>query len=98
MHKYIIRNSGQEDAVLNFDDGTSVSLKPNEFFSYEGDGEIVMPRLEPNQRMWIASLNFGELESSPSEEVTIVGSNRYWNVTIPAFEPIVPGSWKKEGF
>jgi len=98
QHRYIIKNSGQEDEVLHFDDGTSVCLKPNEFYSYEGGDEIKLPQLEPSQRMWISNINWGELESSQSEEITLVGNSRHWDVKIIVDEPVVPGSWKKEGF
>jgi len=90
MHKYIIKNSGKEDEVLHFRDGSSICLGPNETYTYESEEDIMMP--------YLVSINWGELELAGSEEVTMVGNTRHWGVTIPESEPFVPGSWKKEGF
>lgn len=94
MHRFIIKNSGIDDAVLTFNDGNSVILKPNEHFSYEGEADCV-PELEYGH-MLVVDMDFGEL--SYSEGVEAIANTHYWNVTIPVREPITSGSWKKEGF
>jgi hypothetical protein len=69
-------------------------LKPNECFSYEGDGDLVLPMVDQSQRMWSMAI----LTDSDWSGVEFSTSPIHWNVTIPKIEPIVPGSWKEEGF
>jgi hypothetical protein len=92
QHRYIIKNSGNEDETLHFRDGSSICLRPNETYSYESDGA------DPMMMPYMVSIDWGLLEMDPSEEVTMVGNSRHWSVRIPVYEPVVPGAWKKEGF
>lgn len=83
MQRMIV-NLGQEDEFLHFDDGSSVCLKPSESYFYKG--EVDYPELEQSS------------DFSGLIEATIAANYHHWDVKMPVNEPIVPGSWKEEGF
>lgn len=91
--KRMIINLGNENEFLHFENGSSVCLKPNEFYFYENkEGEEVdYPELEPSR---LISWTFPDC--SELIKTTIVGN--HWDVKSSVNETIVSGSWKKEGF
>lgn len=88
MQRMIV-NLGQKDEFLHFDDGSSVCLKPSESYFYKGGEEVDYPELEQSRLMVWTGVDFSSLI-----ETTIVANYHHWDVN----EPIVPGSWKEEGF
>ena len=87
-HKFVIKNNGKENVVLNIKNEYSVKLMPNELFCLEADAEFP-PQLQYGY-VWEVEQDF--VGVGPIEKT------HYWNIIMPDSKDAFFGNWEKEGF